>query len=160
MAADTEHLDEGELIERGRSRPMQFVNRHVEFQSHPAIAMHPEDAQRLAAVALSLARRGGVGIIEVGFDRDEIAGVERGIAVHRNHFGAQFVSEDARVNEKRLPTVKSMDIRPANPDSSDADAGLTRRGVGERPGSPLDAAGLDQHHFGLRGHARMGSAAT
>jgi hypothetical protein len=65
---------------------------------------------------------GGTGAAKsIGLDRTEITGVQSGADGCGKDLDAEFVSEDAGIAEKGLPSGKSMDVRATDTAAADAD---------------------------------------
>src|SRR5206468_3522167 len=103
VAADAECLDQRELLEREFGRGVKLVSGNHEELLHSAVAVHAEDLELDAAVALSPPAGDAAAAVEVRLDGAAVADFQprRGV-VHRDDLDAQFVAEDARVGEERL----------------------------------------------------------
>lgn len=124
VAADAEHLDEGELFGGGGFCGVELVNGDVDLGAHASVAMDAEDLKVFAAVGFAFLRCGGGWVVEVGLDGDELAGLEFGGAVEFDDLGGKLVAEDTGVFEERLTSVEGVDVGAADADGADADAGF------------------------------------
>ena len=124
---------------------------HIQLRPHAPVTVNPENSERFAAIRFSPARRGRIGIVEVGLDRDRLTGSQVRIPVDREDLGPEFVAEDARIFKKGLPTMEGVDVRATDPDPPDPDASLARSRIGKLTYTNFESTRLDEVDFGL-GH--------
>jgi hypothetical protein len=109
---------------------MQLVHGKSHQWGVSSIDMNTEHLERGTAVRPTRTA-GWTGAAEsIGLDRTEIARMQSRADRSGNDLDAEFVTEDAGIAEKGLPSGKCMDVRAADTAAADADECLafTRHG--------------------------------
>jgi hypothetical protein len=105
---------------------MQFGCRYDDRLAHPAVDMHAENLQVGAAIRFVVPTGNALSAIQVRFNGTMATDSNAmHVRVDLENFHAQFVAEDSRVSEKRLPTTIRMQVRPTDTNPRDPHHGLT-----------------------------------
>ena len=115
MAADSERLDERELIEREVGSFVEFSRRHHDLLSHTAVHVHPEYAELWAAVRPSATACRAFLAIDVRLDRAQVPRADtRDTGPDRDDLDAELVPKDPRIGKEGLPASERMQVGSAN----------------------------------------------
>jgi hypothetical protein len=106
--------------------------------------MDTEDAQVDATIGLIVPAGYALAAIDVRLDGAAIAGFETAfVGADLNNLDAKLVAENAWISEKRLATVKGVDVRAADANAMDQHKGVVGIGWERRRGvNCAEVAGL------------------
>ena len=135
VGADREELDHRRLVERDAVGDRHVVLRHTDIVRHPAVDVDAEDGDALTAIGLAAPTGDAMAAGEIRDHEDLLPDGDAAARTRLGDFAGQFVSDHARIVEKRMRALVDMEVRAADPGAPDAHDHLT--GPWRRP-RPLD----------------------
>jgi hypothetical protein len=126
MGADGEKFDHRRLIERDAFGADEIVFGHADIIGHAAVDVHAEHRQALAAIGLAAPAGDTGAAVEIGDDRDGLAGLEAAAGADRVDLAGEFMADDARIFEIGLRPLEYMQVGAANAGAAQPDARLAR----------------------------------
>lgn len=120
VGADSEGLDQGQLVSRQRLGPVELTCRNRDDLPHAAIYMDSEHLQAGAAIGTIGPAGDAVSAVEVRLDRAQLASLQlTGASAWIDNLDAQLVSEDPGIFKKRLAPTIGVEVCSADSDAPD-----------------------------------------
>ena len=133
MRSNREELDHRRLVERDPVCRRDIAFGHADVICHPAVDMDAEHRDALAAIGLAAPAGDTLSARDVRDHEHLLAYRGRAPGPGLLDLARQFVSDDARIVEKRVRTFEDMQVRAANPRSADAHENVARLRHRPRP---------------------------
>jgi hypothetical protein len=107
-----------------------------------------ENLKAFAAVWFSPSARDALAAIEVRLNRAAVADRKAGaVRADGNDLNAEFVAEDSRILEKRLPAMKCVKVGSANANPMDSNNRIQRAGCGIGGFAGGETAGFRENYM-------------
>jgi hypothetical protein len=132
VSSNSQRFDQRKLLKRQCVRFVQVANRNYEAFLHSAVNMYAENLEHGAAIRLATLARNAAAAVHIRLDGASVTRLDSTIVFSDlEHLRTKFMSQNAGIADKGVPTVERMQISSTHSDLAYAHKSLLlRRGTG------------------------------